>query len=107
MDKGSVINRIMEGSSAEEIKVGMGATALFWSDRQAFTVIEIKSKSRILVQRDRVKILAVMPAQEWEIEPDSQGEIWELIKTKKGWKKLKSSIYVRVGVRDEYYDSSF
>lgn len=52
MDKGSVINRIMEGSSAEEIKVGMGATALFWSDRQAFTVIEIKSKSRILVQRD-------------------------------------------------------
>jgi hypothetical protein len=40
-----------------EPKVGDGATICYWSDREACTVIEVKSPRCITIQRDIVKLL--------------------------------------------------
>ena len=52
--KGSLYNRINEGKQFEEIHVGMGATAMMYTDREAYTVQKIISDKRIVVTRDKV-----------------------------------------------------
>ena len=107
---GSVHNRLMDGTQTEEPFVGMGATELLWSDRHAYTVIRIKSKCRIIVQRDKA-----IPAegydyfgnQVYDFESNPDGYTLELIKTKKGWKTLGGCNYFHLGTRMEYQDPSF
>ena len=107
---GNLMNRLMESSAQPEPEVGMGATACMWSDRHAYTVIEIKSKCRILIQRDkatRTDSNGMSDCQEYRYESDPNGQVVELIKTKKGWKDLGGCTRYLLGVREEYYDYSF
>lgn len=49
---GSLNNRIAEaGKDAEEIKVGMGVTEFFWSDREAYEVTEVKDQKHITIRK--------------------------------------------------------
>lgn len=109
--QGSLVNRILENSASDVPTVGMGATACLYTDRNAYTVIEVKSKSRIVVQRDTAirtdKNGAYTECQEYRFEPNPNGNKVELIKTKNGWKEYKGSVRYKVGVRCEYYDYSF
>lgn len=54
MMHGSFTNRMMDGRQYEELHVGMGATKLSYSDREAYTVQRIVSDSRVIVTRDIV-----------------------------------------------------
>lgn len=107
---GCLYNRLMDGVETEEPFVGMGATELCWSDRHAYTVVKIKSKCRLIVQRDKVE-----PAegydyfgnQVYNMESNPNGYTIELIKTKKGWKTLGGCNYFMLGKRMEYIDPSF
>ncbi|AUH49240.1 MULTISPECIES: hypothetical protein [Enterococcus] len=106
--EGSLQNRMMEGSTTnKEIVVGMGATELLYTDRNPYTVIEVKSKNRILVQADGAINKATFPDQEWEYSRNPEGQILELVKTKNGWKVLKEDIHFYIGDREKYYDPSF
>ena len=88
--EGSLQNRMMEGSTTnKEIVVGMGATELLYTDRNPYTVIEVKSKNRILVQADGAINKATFPDQEWEYSRNPEGQILELVKTKMDGKCLK------------------
>lgn len=88
--EGSLQNRMMEGRTTnKEIVVGMGATELLYTDRNPYTVIEVKSKNRILVQADGAINKATFPDQEWEYSRNPEGQILELIKTKMDGKCLK------------------
>lgn len=107
---GSLQNRLMEGRQTQEPYVGMGATKVLYSDRRAYTVSRIKSKCRIIVQRDRVirePDYNYFGNQHCRFEPNPEGYEVELIRTKKGWKVLGGSTYFTLGVRDEYEDPSF
>lgn len=92
--------------------VGMGATYLMYSDRHPYTVIEVKSRTRIVVQEDhhiRVdKNGAFTEQQDYEYFQDKNGRKYELSLTKNGW-KLKGQPTTRFGLgyRREYYDYSF
>ena len=107
---GSLTNRMMESCAQPVPEIGMGATECMWSDRHAFTVIKIKSKTRILVQRDkatRIDNNGMSDCQTYKYEADPKGVVYELIKTKRGWKILGGGSYFLLGVRDEHFDYSF
>lgn len=109
---GSVTNRILEkGTNPEEIKVGMGATVYMWSDREAYTVVEIKSKCRAIIQRDDVKRIDKngfgSECQEYEFTQNKNNYTEEIYCRNGIWKTKGSKQRVRLGIRDEYYDFTF
>jgi hypothetical protein len=104
---GSIVNRMMEGATEIKPEVGMGATELMHSDREPYTIVEIKSANRILVQRDDYKRIdnnGMSESQQYEYTPNQKASKVELIKTKYGWKQFKGSTRYAIGYRNRYYD---
>ena len=128
MRYGSLFNTVMDRSKSPEVEVGMGATVLMWSDRQAATVVgftTFKSGKRkgqvktVTVQRDkatRTDSNGMGDAQSYEYERDEQGALRTFLASSKGgWKQVGADGKVvegggaglLLGVRKEYYDFSF
>lgn len=89
--------------------VGMGATEVLYSDRHAFTIIEVsKSGKTFKMQRDNARRTdknGMSDAQAWEFERNPAGDVVTVRLTKRGWRATGSKVLV--GVRDEYYDFGF
>lgn len=91
-------------------EVGMGCTEILWSDRHAFTVIEVtKSRDGVIrrckVQADkaiRTDNNGMSDCQSYRFERDPNGGILELKLTKKGWNHKGTKF--SMGTRDEHYD---
>lgn len=105
MTTGNLINRIRENSVNDVPEVGQGCTIYYYTDRDAATVIEVKSPTRIVIQEDDVEFDESGYAS--KITQNPEGKKHEVIKTKKGWKILKRTTRVRLGFREPYYDWSF
>lgn len=106
---GSLMNRIGEQSAIVTPEIGMGATGFGYSDRYPYTVVEVKSKARIVVQSDFYK-LEPWPSGygiEESYKADTEGELITLVKTAKGWKEFKGSMRFALGFRQAYSDPSF
>ena len=111
---GNLTNRIAETVRPAVPQVGMGATILFYSDRAACTIIDVKGK-RIAIQRDkatRADKNGQSESQEYSYEAQRGNEIKFATLRKNGvyvlkGESLRSGTIVRVGVRDEYYDFGF
>lgn len=114
MQTGSLINHIMDrdGSSVAGVitpTVGMGATHLMWTDRNAYTIVEVRTAKKLLVRRDkamRTDSFGMSDSQSYTYEPDPEGEIKIIRLTKKGWTTKHGEKFV-IGHRSEYYDYSF
>lgn len=109
MEHGSLQNLLIASSNSNKPKVGMGATIVLWTDRKAYTIIEVsKSGKSIVIQRDeaiRKDSFGMSDSQKYEFRSDSNG-VTESVRSYKG--KWKSRIgKVIVGIREEYYDYSF
>lgn len=91
--------------------VGMGCTIHYFSDREAATVIEIKSPKTVIIQVDkctRTDKNGMSDDQSYTYEPNPSGAIFEVRLTSKGvWKILKESSTVTFGVRRKYHDFTF
>lgn len=107
--QGSLINRMQENALSKTPEIGMGATGYMYSDRIACTVIAITAKNRITVQRDSCEMESWPSgyAKEGSYKEDKDGQTYDLIKTKKGWKEIGGTTRFRLGTRQEYYDPSF
>jgi hypothetical protein len=76
---GSLQNLMAARSAAAQTvtpEVGMGATEIMYSDRHAFTVVEVLGPKRIVVQRDRATRtdgLGMSDAQSYNFEADPNG----------------------------------
>lgn len=113
--EGSLMNCIMHGSGKNIVpEVGMGATELLWSDRHAYTVIEVsKSGKTVTVQRDNAeRVLCegenpMSDSQNYKYTPDPKGAICKIRLCKNGWKEIGGGSRFALGFRDEYYDYSF
>ena len=111
MRTGSLYNNLFSNSANAngEVKpeVGMGATYLGWTDRHAYTIIEVSASGKtIKVQRDRAirtDKLGMSDAQSYLYTPDPNGEVRTIRLSKKGWDKGRFAI----GFRKEYYDYTF
>jgi hypothetical protein len=107
---GSMVNAIGNQTRSLKPEVGMGVTELMYSDRHPYTVVEILSSKRIVVQEDvarRTDSNGFSETQKYEYTPNPTSPRIILFLNKFGrWKRLgdaKGSTFL-VGKREEYYD---
>lgn len=110
-DTGSLTNWLMSGAKDVEPQIGMGVTELCWSDRHAYTIIDMtKSKKTITIQRDkaiRIDTNGMSENQKYLFEKDEEGAIYKARKNKYGDWKIIGGSKIILGERDEYFDFSF
>lgn len=94
--------------------VGMGVTEIMHSDRHAWTIIEIISPRKIIIQRDNVKRTdknGMSEQQTWNMQPDPNGATRTVTLRKNGrWiteGDSSNGTFYAIGVKNEYYDFSF
>lgn len=116
MIHGSLINNICgNGINVVKPEINMGATEICWTDRHAFTIVEIINDKTIVVQRDDVKRtdnLGMTDSQQWECTPNSNNNTYIVTLRKNGkWitkgQSLKDGTRWLIGSRMEYYDYCF
>lgn len=102
--------------AAKPVNVGDGATQHLWSDSHAYTVIEVRSKFQLVLQKDiarRVDKNGMSDQQEYEYERDPQGHTLKVSLRRNGrWYEVGSpggqgSTSYGIGYRREYHDYSF
>lgn len=100
-ETGSLVNHFMSQGSTPEVKIGMGATLLFWTDREAATVVSYDEKRMIVgVQEDDAKRIdnnGMSESQVYEFTPNPDAYVQHFKFGPKGW----------VGVRSKFHDFSF
>lgn len=109
MKYGSLYNMLLSQKEPATPKVGDGATKLGWSDRRAYTVVEVLSEKKVVIQRDkatRTDGLGMSDAQSYSYERDPSGSKETVTLSKGGQWKAGASV-VGMGYRSEYYDFSF
>lgn len=81
---GNLDNRLMENAKQPEIKVGMGATEIFYSDRHAYEVIAVKDQKHVTIRRyDTVTKGAY--SNQWELTSNENNTAIELTKRGNYW----------------------
>jgi hypothetical protein len=113
MQHGSLVNMLMAGANKMVVpEVGMGATEVMFSDRHPYTVVEVKSERRIVVQRDNYKRTdtnGMSESQTYEYTPNPSAPKVVVTRRKDGsWREMghgKGSSFM-LGAREEYYDFS-
>ena len=110
---GSLINNLMTDNPSRIVpEVGMGATELCYSDRHAYTVVDVNAKgTRIIVQQDkatRTDNLGMTDCQSYSYEPNPNAPKIGLRLCKNGrWVRAgetQNGIAFILGRRDEHYD---
>jgi len=110
---GSFFNNLMQGTPTPKVEVGMGVTQLCWTDRRAYTVIEVVSGKKLVIQRDTAIPLfqGMTDSQSYEYRPNLDGEKTIITLRENGtWHEagttMRSEVYA-LGYRQEYYDYTF
>ena len=135
---GSLHNRLMEDCNGQPVlAVGLGATECHYSDRDAYTIIEVAANGKSFkMQEDKSFRTDLNPDgsapmgdnQHYRYEPNPEGAIREVAMNRKGKWRVVSSVWsdkkfkekgdgwyrslvggngVIVGCRDKHYDYSF
>jgi hypothetical protein len=107
---GSLVNHLLTGTGYNlKPVVGMGATHLMYTDRQACTVIWVsKSGKTIKVQEDHAERTdgnGMSECQTYEHKPNPKGEVYTVRLTKRGWSSKGARF--ALGYRSTYHDYSF
>ena len=112
--QGSFQNRMMERTTPIVPEIGMGATKLMYTDRQAFTIVDVsKNGKTITVQRDkttRTDSNGMSESQSYTYECDTDGETIKVSLRKDGrWRETgsRNGTCFLIGHRIEYHDYSF
>ena len=114
---GSLVNNLMAAKQPTPIVpiVGMGATMCGWSDRHAYTIVEITNPKTIVVQQDiatRTDSNGMSECQNYDYSPDPSAPKKVVTLRKNGrWVERGGGLWngttYHVGYRSEYYDFSF
>jgi hypothetical protein len=93
-------------------EIGMGATVRLWSDRHAYTIIDVsKSGKLITIQQDhviRTDNNGMSESRIYQYSSDPQGHIDHAsLRKDNHWRLKGRKTLVHVGSRNEYYDYSF
>lgn len=89
---GNLNNRLEEGKQfCEEIKVGTGVTEYFYSDRQAYEVVEVKDQKHISIRRYDHKAIGESMSNTWELISNENNPTIELTKRGNTWYKVKTA----------------
>lgn len=99
-------------------KVGEGATEVMWTDRKAYTVVEVSEDGkRVVIQRDKAikQFQGMTDSQHYTYEQDEAGIKMELFFKWGHWRQYQPNhvegkyprVNMQFGIRDEFYDFSF
>jgi len=93
-------------------EVGMGATLIYWSDREPATIIQVShNHKKIVLQKDkaiRTDNNGMSDSQTYDFEADPNGAIFTASLRKDGRYRITGSKQlVIVGSRRKYYDYHF
>ncbi len=93
-------------------EVGMGATLIYWSDREPATIIQVAPNlKKIVLQLDKSTRLdnnGCSESQSYNYEPNPEGTIYTASLRKDGVYRLTGSKQaVGIGYRRKYHDYSF
>jgi hypothetical protein len=115
----SPINQILGGTRGAPVpEVGMGATLLFWTDRQPATIIAVETfktgqkagqPKAVLAQDDawkRVDDNGMSESQQYVFTPNPNGAVRRFTLRADGAYRC-GSVQLAIGSRDRYYDFSF
>lgn len=108
MNYGTLTNLVYAENKSYEPKIGDGATLICWSDRRAYTVIDVK-KTYLLVTRDIVERTDrnfEKGPQEYLYETDINARPQRANLRKDGNYYLGGQV-LKVGYRNEYEDPTF
>lgn len=108
MNYGTLTNLVYSEEKPVEPKIGDGATLLCWSDRHAYTIVDVK-KSYVLVTRDiaeRTDQNFERGPQEYTYQnaPDATPARANL---RKDGRYYIGNQVLKIGYRNEHYDYSF
>jgi hypothetical protein len=111
-ETGSLVNHLYSMAIGPEPEIGMGATICSWTDRHAFTVIDISPSGKtITLQQDDAKRIdknGMSDTQEYEYTRDLNGPIEKARRNRQGgWQTIGGKNTVLIGKRAEHYDYSF
>jgi hypothetical protein len=118
---GNVINRLQEEAQQREPQIGDGATYLAWSDRYAYTIVDVikfvtgsrKGEVKaVVVTRDiakRADTNGMSDSQSWtyETNPDAKREVYTKRKSGRFIKQGEDYGTLAIGYRNAYHDFSF
>lgn len=115
MHTNSLVNILMSNGDKPTPVVGMGCTRLAWTDRHAFTVVEVVNTKTIKVRQDHAKRIdtnGVSESQTYEYTADPNAPIITVTLRKNGrWvekgESAKHGTAYSIGSRNEYHDFSF
>lgn len=84
---GSLNNRLDENRQfCDEIKVGTGVTEYFYSDREAYEVIEVIDQKHVVIRRyDHKKKSDTAFDNDWELISNPENPTYTLVKRGKYW----------------------
>lgn len=111
---GSLENRLEEGKTYGEIKVGTGVTEMLYSDRNPYEVVEVIDDRHLLIRPldyKRVSGSAQDGSAEYEYYSNEDAPVIKIFKSKTGWRaqlgRKLGSIKYAVGFAERYYDPCF
>jgi hypothetical protein len=111
---GSLHNHIISGSNMSEPQVGMGATILYWTDRNAATITEVGKSGKIVRVVEDVAIRTdengMSDSQTYRYEPGTGSPRTFTLRKNGAWVEQGSSMKgtrLAIGARRHYYDYSF
>jgi len=108
MTYGTLTNLVYAEDKLPEPKIGDGATLICWSDRRAYTIIDVK-KTYLLATRDiaeRTDHNFENRPQEYSYTPDPDATPVRANLRKNGNYYIGNQA-LKVGHRDKHYDYSF
>jgi hypothetical protein len=108
MNYGTLTNLIYAEDKAIEPKIGDGATLLHWSDRHAYTIVDVK-KTYVLATRDiaeRTDQNFERGPQEYSYQTDPEASPVRANLRKDGKYYIGNQV-LKIGYRNEHYDYSF
>ena len=114
-----MINQFTGTPTDYEPKVGDGATILYWTDRRAYTIVEVGKRpgqngNYVILQRDKATPAEgeKWPVTQYDYAPDPNGAKQVFTKRRNGqWiadgSPMKGGTRAALGYRNEYTDPSF
>ena len=108
MNYGTLTNLVYAEDKSSEPEIGGGATLLCWSDRKAYTIVDVK-KNYVLATRDdvaRTDRNFEKGSQEYLYQTDPEALV-ERANLKKDGKYYLNGQVLKIGYRNEYEDPSF
>lgn len=113
---GNLTNHITETVKPVAPVVGMGVTIVYYSDREAGTIVDVSTDGKkIKIQQDlaiRTDSNGQSESQDYRFEANPKGDVFFASLRKNGTfvlknRSMQNGTIVRVGERDTYHDYGF